>query len=542
MELKRLNELQKMNKTSLVNLFLSLQEFTRTTLLENNDLKEVLEIRQKLDFASTTEKLSYLQMLFDELDVEKDAPAEEQEQKEVTVREHTRRAPYTLLTLPAETPVIDIYHEATVPTCPVCEGTAMVKVEDKIVDRIGTAPSKRYIERHHYAQFACRECEADWEAGEKNRVTVNYRPEIDNLMAAPSLVADSVVQKFADGLPLYRQTGIFKRNGMEISRQTLSNWLLSYWQLLPPLIKRFKLQLIQANLINQDETPIKVLKPAPKGTSQSNFMVVQVGSSGNHRIVLFTYVSNRRRLTLDSLVAGYQNYIQTDGLKEYNHLENHIGCWVHGVRDFKKILKVNPGAANAKAICKIVGKLYTIEDEERERAAKEGSDTAQFMASRKQRAEAVFDELEDFLHTIRGDYTSGSAMGKAMNYLYNHWNQLIEYVNCYEATPSNNIAENAIRPFVCGRKAWLFANTVNGADASALYYSLIETAKANGLNPYEYIWYVLEQARTCRNEDDWDRLLPWNIDTSYIAMLKGRRDSAFPNPNRKEPYIFRGKH
>ena len=101
-------------------------------------------------------------------------------------------------------------------------------------------------------------------------------------------------------------------------------------------------------------------------------------------------------------------------------------------------------------------------------------------------------------------------------------------------------AENAIRPFVVGRKSWMFANTVNGADASALYYSLIETAKANGINTYDYLWYVLEKSKYCTTDADWDALLPWNMDREYLDNLKALRDSAAPDPERTEPYIFRG--
>ncbi len=535
-----LRDLEQMNRDNLMNLFLSLQEFTNKTLRENTDLKELLEIRRKLDFASSSEKMDGpLPMLFDELDVQREAP-QESEEESVTVRTHTRKKQHRIVSLPADTPVVTINHRESVPHCLNCDGDTMIRIADKVVERIGFQPARRYIERHVYEQYRCNGCEAEVEDGEQNVVAPGFHPQVDGLMAAPSLVAHAAVQKFADGLPLYRQSGILKRDGVEISRQTLSNWLLRYWELLKPLNQKLKEHILQASLINQDETPIQVLNPADDASSKNNFMVVQAGTSGDRRAILFTYVSNRRIKTIDSLLEGYQHYVQTDGLKGYKHLKNHLGCWVHAVRAMKQILKVNPKAEAARTICNYAAMLYIIEREERKKEAEQQLTKEQFLANRRKRAEKVIGKIKAYADAIRPKYTKGSAMGKALNYLYEYWPTLTRYLDCYEATPSNNLAENCIRPFALGRKSWLFANTVNGADASALYYSLVETAKANELNPYDYIWYLFENAPKCRTDESWELLLPWNIDTAGIEKLKARRDSAVADPLRKDSYLLRG--
>ena len=233
-----LHDLKKMDKRNLMNLYLSLQEFTKNTLKENSEMKEIIEMRRKLDFAASSEK---------------------------------------------------------------------------VVDRIGYQPARRYIERHHYPQSQCNACEAELADGEKNIIVADYHAQVDGLMAAPSMVAQSAVQKFADGLPLYRQSGIYKREGLEISRQTLSNWLLRYWQLLTPLSKRLREHIVQAHLINQDETPIKVLNPSPLASSRNNFMVVQVGTSGAHKRELCNrgYIYIRIFLLISSdLCLGFSRIIQ----------------------------------------------------------------------------------------------------------------------------------------------------------------------------------------------------------------------------------------
>ncbi len=440
----KLIDLENMHKDNLMNLFLSLQEFTNKTLQENSDLKELLEIRRKLDFASSSERMDGpLPMLFDELDVQREAP-QESEEDSVTVRTHTRKKQHRIVSLPADTPVVTIDHSESAPGCLNCDGDTMIRVADKVVERIGFQPARRYIERHVYAQYRCNGCEAEAEDGEQNVVAPGFHPQVDGLMAAPSLVAHAAVQKFADGLPLYRQSGILKRDGVEISRQTLSNWLLRYWDVLKPLNQKLKEHILQAPLINQDETPIQVLNPGEEASSKNNFMVVQAGTSEDRKAILFTYVSNRKIETIDSLLEGYAHYIQTDGLRGYNHLKNHIGCWVHAVRQFKQILKVNPKSETAQKICGYAAMLYVIEREEREKAEEQQLTQAQFLANRKERAEEEIRKIKAYADAVREKYTKGSAMGKALNYLYEYWPTLTRYLDCYEATPSNNFALCAV--------------------------------------------------------------------------------------------------
>lgn len=144
------------------------------------------------------------------------------------------------------------------------------------------------------------------------------------------------------------------------------------------------------------------------------------------------------------------------------------------------------------------------------------------------------------LEMLRPKYAPKSAMGMAISYMYTYWSSLVRYPECFEATPDNNAAENAVRPFCLGRKNWLFSVSTEGAEASALYYSLIETAKANDINVYDYIWYVLSEASTCKKDEDFDRLLPWNVSSESLMKMRNTRDSGKPDPDRTEPYVFRG--
>ncbi len=293
---------------------------------------------------------------------------------------------------------------------------------------------------------------------------------------------------------------------------------------------------MNSSLINQDETPVQALNLPEPATSKSTFMFVQVGTSEDgHRVVRYSYIPDRKKDRFLSFTDGYEGYVMTDGLIGYNSLSKHLNCWVHAQRNFKKILKVNKKASGALKFIGIINKLYEIEKKTR----KQYQDRDEFLKMRKERCATVFFQLKDTMDERRSQYTPKSPMGVAIAYLYTYWESLIRYVECYEATPDNNIAENAIRPFVVGRKNWLFTNTETGAKSSAGYYSLIETAKANGVNVSDYLWHCLSEASKCKTDEDWDRLLPWAMDVDLVSEIKQVKASVKLNPLRKTPYLFR---
>lgn len=503
--------------------------------LEIELLKELVRLKSRLPFTPSTEQMAFL---FDETELLSTPPSEE-EQDNIQVSSHKRsRKKHDLTTLPANTPVVDIQHPLReTPVCGRC-GSATERTEDRIVLKVAVQPKKYYIEAHHFPSTVCTSCEAD--DGEKNITTHWEEKKTDSLIGSASLVADCATRKYADALPLYRQEAIFRREGFNVSRQTISNWLLTYMGLLRPLRERFKEHIFNSALINQDETPLRVLQLPEPATSKSTFMFVQVGSSlseeSERRIVLYTYIRNRKKETLQSFTEGYRGYVMTDGLKGYLGIKNHLNCWVHALRGFKDIVKADNKAAGALKFISIINGLFDIEKKCRKRYP----DPNEFLIERKKLCTGVFDELKATMDDTRSQYAEKGLMGKAIDYLYTYWDTLTAYVDCYESSGHNNIAENAIRPFVVGRKGWLFSNTETGAQASAFYYSLVETAKANRINVYDYLWYCLSQAPKCRTQKDWDALLPWNMDREKTEQLKAIRNSATPDPARKAPYVLRG--
>jgi len=535
-------QLSKLSGEQKDNLILSILHANEELTTRINDLEEILRLKSTKPFIPTSEQAGYL---FDELEI-LSTPLAGEEEARVTVREHSRNVPHKVKELPPDTPVVIVDHTGDSPDSYTDgNGYGYVRIANREVDKIGVQPKRYYVERHVFARYRLNGFEADRDDGEKNTVTGFTNPVTDTLMASTSLVAQVAVAKYADQLPLYRQEDMFLREGFEVNRQTLSQWLLKYAQVLAPLARRLEHHILSANLINQDETPVQVLSHPDSKPSDRHFMFVRVGTSTLgpkewHRIVLFTFIADRKNETLSEFSVSYGGYTMTDGLKGYLHLERHLNCWVHAIRRCKEILKVTRKAVNARDLVDTVNKLYRIEDTLRKKYADGRISKDEFNDTRKMQAGEVFKELEGKLDLMRPKYAPKSAMGMAIGYMDTYWDSLVRYPECFEATPDNNAAENSIRPFCLGKKNWLFSVSTEGAEASALYYSLIETAKANGINVYDYIWYILSEAPGCKEDEDFDRLLPWNVDSESLMKMRNTRDSGKPDPTRTEPYIFRG--
>ncbi len=239
-------------------------------------------------------------------------------------------------------------------------------------------------------------------------------------------------------------------------------------------------------------------------------------------IILFEYHPTRSGDVASSFLNGYQGIVQTDGYVGYDFLDNsknivHVGCWVHARRKFREVTKAlgnkTDSSGNAGTALKYISKLYRIEKEARE----QGLTTEQLYGWRQSRAVPILDEFKKWLDARVEKVPPKSLLGKAINYTLSQWQRLIKYTIDGIIRPDNNLVENAIRPFVVGRKNWLFSDTVQGANASAVIYSLIETAKSNGLEPYRYLKYLFTHLPEAMTADDFQALLPYNVKEDMLS-------------------------
>lgn len=342
---------------------------------------------------------------------------------------------------------------------------------------------------------------------------------LPKVIASIGLLAFIVVSKYADGLPLYRLESILKRYGGEISRTSMANWVIKLALQLQPLINLMREHQNSYDYLHIDETRIKVLKEPGRSPTSDKWMWITRGGPPEQPAILFDYDPSRGKEVPLRLLEGFEGYLQSDGYAGYHEVckqQNliHLGCWDHARRKFtdakksadKKGKKSKGKVAKFDIALNKIQKLYVVEQNIKTLSAEEKQQ------QRERCSKPLLDDLKDWLDKNIAKVSKDSATYTAINYTLNQWPKLIRYCDDGRLNISNVAAENAIRPFVIGRKGWLFADTPNGAKASATHYSLIETAKANGLEPYRYLKAVFKRLPYAETVEQLEALLPWNID------------------------------
>ena len=486
-------------------------------------LEEQLKVLNKNHFGSKHESASeevigQMSMLFDEPEVY--AHLEEIKKETVTVSEHERAVKkekvFLLDKLPENTEVVSETHELSEEerTCPVC-GSVMEPVGEEIVRTLELIPAKIVVHEEHYVNYACKECngeDTEEEIGKTQFIKTPHVPVVyPGSYCSPAAAAFLMTQKFVMGSPLYRMEQDFMRRGLELSRQTMSNWMIACadaW--LVPLYERLHQQLLLADIINADETELQVLRePGRRAQTKSYMWLYRTGSYAEHPIVLFEYQPGRgSKYPLDFL-NGFKGYLQTDGYAGYDALKDvtHVGCMAHLKRKFHDAVTALPNGKKAGSA--VEGEAYCEKLFQLERTFKDLSPEDR-KQKRQELAKPVFDEFLAWGSTRTA--SSKSKLGEALTYLHNNGKELSEYLNDGRLEISNNIAERSIKMFVIDRKNFLFANTPKGATASAVMFSIIQTAIANHLEPYLYLKYVFSEAPKIAAEGkDWIiPLLPEN--------------------------------
>ena len=381
----------------------------------------------------------------------------------------------------------------------------------KVRDELEYVPAKVKIIR--YMQQAC-ECPACKQKGTPF-IKKAYTPKsvLNHSLASPSSVARVMYQKYVNSIPLYRQEKDWEQIGIGLSRATMANWIIrSSQDHLIPVINHLRKELLKRDIIHCDETPVQVLKEDGKKPQTKSYMwLYRSGNDGKHPIVLYDYRPSRNGDHAATYLKDFKGYVHSDGYSGYNKLKRitRVGCWAHLRRKFveaiptKKALGEPPTSAEiGRQYC---DKLFSIED-----TLKDLSPEERF-GKRLELEKSVLEAFWCWLDSLNA--LKGSALGKAVTYAQNQKPYMENYLLDGRCSLSNNAAENAIRPFTVGRKNWLFADTPKGADASAAIYSLVETAKANGLNIYAYLQHLLmymPDTEWQRYPEELDDLMPWS--------------------------------
>jgi transposase len=421
--------------------------------------------------------------------------------------------------LPAWIPRIEIVHDLdeAQKTCP-ADGTALERIGEESSEQLEFIPAQLRVLRHVRPKYACPHC----------RTGVHAAPmppqPIPKSLASPALLAHVAVSKYADGLPLYRQEGMLQRIGIDLPRATLASWMVKTGELVQPLLNLLREDLLAGNFLQCDETPFQVLKEPGKLATSLSYLWAQRGGGRDAPILLYDYDPSRSGEVPKRLLEGFQGYLQTDGYEGYAAVGRtpgivHVGCWAHARRKFDEAVKGMRGAERKPRSAKeskalqglgYIRKLYEIERQAKDASAEERH------ALRQEKSRPVTEAMRRWLDEALPRIAPQSLTGKALAYLHGQWPKLMRVLDDGRIPLDTNLVENAIRPFVVGRKGWLFADTVRGAQASAGLYSLIETAKANGLEPYAYLRLVFTEIPRTTTLDDVEALLPWNVDRAKM--------------------------
>ena len=494
--------------------FKSLKEHCAQLESELKWLKEQLLINKKKAFGSSSERLDDLyqgiSLLFNEAELIEDI---DEKPAETTVKEHTRKKKTGCFDkLPENIETYTVEHELSEEQrkCPEC-GEEMEVIGKKVTKHLEIIPAKAVIREDVYFTYACRKCHEN-EAETPVVETPQPNPVIKGSFASAEAIAHLMTQKFVMHSPLYRQERELKQKGIELSRQTMSNWFITASRLwLEPLYDRLKEQLVKESVLHADETTLKVLRTKENPTASKSYMwLYRTSGCSETPIVLYDYRPNRKAENAENFLKEFNGYLHTDGYKAYRGIENVtiVGCWAHARRRFCEALEVLPEEQRKGSTAAIgldyCGKLYAIEKKMKDDSPEDR------LKERQKQAKPLLDAFFAWAKSLR-NIAPKSKLGKAVNYLIEEEPYLRRYIEDGRLEIDNNRAERSIKPFVIGRKNWLFANTPSGAKASATVFNIIETAKENDLDPYEYLKYVFTKAPNLCGNESVDILLPWNV-------------------------------
>ncbi len=388
------------------------------------------------------------------------------------------------------------------------DGVALVEIGVEISEQLDIIPQQVRVIQHHRVKYACPCCD------QGIKVTPAAARIIPKGLLTESALAWVVTSKYMDALPLYRQAALLGRFGGDLSRNTLAASLIKVGEAVQPVINLLRDHLLDADLVHADETTIQVLKEPGKKAQTKSYLWAQATGSGPP-IRLFGYARGRGATHAETLYAGIKRgaALMSDGYEVYGGVAeanglSHLGCWAHCRRYFVEAEAVIPKTARspeqpATQFIAAIAELYAVE-------ARAGKLTPeQRHALRQEHSRLILQKIEAMLLKHLHAVVPGSLLGKALHYLSAQWSKLIRYADNGLWPIDNNLCENAIRPFVVGRRNWLFADTVAGAHASANLYSIIETCKANSIDPYAYLVSLFRKLPAAQTVDDFERLLPW---------------------------------
>jgi transposase len=407
--------------------------------------------------------------------------------------------------IPRKEIIHDISDEEKICHC----GAHLTKIGEEVSEKFGIIPEQVYAEKHIRFKYACKNCEGDErdEAG-KIVVTAALPPQLlPQSILTPELFAYIQTAKFVDHIPFYRLSKILSRHGVEISRATFCNWSIGVYEKYEHLFSFIKEFLFEGKLLQIDETTLQVHNEEGRPNTSKSYMWAIRGGPPNQLVIKYIYRETRSAEFLVKYLSGYEGTIQTDGYKSYDsHFKSnkdilHAGCMAHARREFEKCWNSNKDPF-AGEILNQIKKLYQVEKEIRELGLHKKELYSEIVNLRQEKSKPVLEAIFNFISEYQKCYPVNIGAGGAVAYTLGQWDKLTLYLFHGEIYIDNNYVENAIRPFVLGRKNWLFSDSPRGAHASAFWFSLIETAKANNREPFKFLSEFMQKLPYAKSVED----------------------------------------
>ena len=506
---------------------------------EKEELRmEYLRLQEKLSsllthrFCSHSEKADKQPLLFDFEDEDlipsdsetAETVAGEGPYREIKVREYIRRK-CGRKAIDDSTPTKQIYHDIPEEEKVCACGCRLKKVGENSTKRLRIIPAKMYAIEDIYPKYACPNCEG---SGDEDNPVFRQAPAaryfIPKSIATNELLAYVMTNKFCEHMPFYRQEKAFERRCITVTRADMSNWQEQIYERLKPLDSLIMEHIKTGTTMNMDETTVRVLKYKNRTENENrkkSYVWLGIGGPKNKKAVVYRYYESRNAKFIKPFINGFKGWLQTDeypgyetALKEHNLLYPddkiiHVACLAHVRRKFfdASLNGKSPGAGKA---VKYIQLIYKKEEE----LIEMNLPPEELVSKRKELIKPVFDEFHKWLLEMEPKVPPTLKFGRAINYALSSWQHLLNYLDCPDLFVDNSIAERSIKPFVIGRKNWLFSGSEKGAESSCFLFTLIENAKYYHLDPYEYLRCVFDQSVNCQTKKDFEKLLPWNISIS----------------------------
>jgi transposase len=466
-------------------------------------LIEEIRLAKQQRFSSSSEKNILQPDLFDEAGIElPDEVKDQLEQDEVQIAAHTRKRHPVRRPLPDYLPREVIVHD-------ICEddktckcGAHLVRIGEEVSEQLKYIPAKICVIQHVRPKYACKPCQ------ENVKIAPMPILLLPKSIATPELVAHTIISKYCDHIPLYRQESIWSRMNIDMPRSSLCGWVLKVAELCEPLVKQLRKIIIAYDYVQADETTVQVLDEVGRDNRSKSYMWCFRGG-GEKNCIVYEYHETRGGYHAQQFLTGFKGYLQSDAYSGYDWADKiesiiSVGCHAHARRPFAELIKLNKGNGLAADAIKSYQKLYSIEKTAREQNLSPDSRHS----LRLEKSKPILNAFKIWLDHHLTKTSEQGKIGKAIRYCLNHWSDLTNYLKDGRVEIDNNLLENAIRPFALGRKNWLFMGSPSGAKAGATLYTLIETCKTNNVEPYQYLCGMLSRIRDCKGEDDYRNLLP----------------------------------